>query len=286
MKQLFKRTLLLLGFLPFICMAQAVEKNTLVVVVRYFNNNNNTQHLTFKTKSKIDGKFKNMSGITLNVFINSEKDQSNLIGKVTTNDVGDGLLLIPPSARAEWLKSPNQSFIAISEVTSLFDEARGETSITKAKIKIDTLDGRNISASLIALVDSVWTPIQDVEMLVGIKRLDGNLNVNETPTYTTDSLGNIMAEFKRDSLPGDNKGNLILVASVIDNDVYGNLSTEMEVPWGAPFMYSTNYDHRSLFARRGHAPIWLTLLAYGIVVAVWAVIIFLMFQIRQLKKIS
>jgi hypothetical protein len=48
----------------------------------------------------------------------------------------------------------------------------------------------------------------------------------------------------------------------------------------------TNFDHRSLFARRGHSPIWLELLAYSIVVAVWSVIIFLLVQIKNLKKLG
>jgi hypothetical protein len=46
------------------------------------------------------------------------------------------------------------------------------------------------------------------------------------------------------------------------------------------------FDHRSLFARRGHSPIWLELLAYGIVAVVWAVIIYLLFQIRNIKKLG
>jgi len=73
---------------------------------------------------------------------------------------------------------------------------------------------------------------------------------------------------------------------VIDNDVYGNLSAELAAPWGAKTIYTTNFDHRSLFARRGHSPIWLELLAYGIVAVVWAVIIYLLFQIRNIKKLG
>jgi hypothetical protein len=96
----------------------------------------------------------------------------------------------------------------------------------------------------------------------------------------------ISAEFKRDSLPGDVNGNIVLVASVIDNDTYGNLTAEIQVPWGTKSNYVTNFDHRSLFARRGHSPIWLEVLAYTIVLAVWSVIIYLVFQIRNLKKLQ
>ncbi|MGI9137462.1 MAG: hypothetical protein ACR2IM_00330 [Sediminibacterium sp.] len=286
MKNIYKNIIVILGFLPMTLMAQKAEKGTLVVGVRYFNNNNKTQHLVFKTKSKVDGKFKNIPAIHLSIYITSSTEKENLLGTVTTNDVGDAVLLIPPSAKTEWVKSPNQTFVAISKSTPQFDEAKGELTITKAKLQIDTVEGKIVNARLVAFIDTVWTPIANVEMQIGVKRLDGNLSINETPTFTTDSLGATTAEFKRDSLPGDSKGNLILVASVIDNEVYGNLTAEVTVPWGAKFSHISNFDHRTLFARRGHSPIWLELLAYSIVVAVWGIIIFLILQIAKIKKLG
>jgi hypothetical protein len=125
-----------------------------------------------------------------------------------------------------------------------------------------------------------------IEMVLAVKRLDGNLNISETATYTTDSLGAVTGEFTRENLPGDQKGNLILVANIIDNDVFGNVEAESTVPWGKPLVYTNNFNHRSLFARRGLSPIWLELLAYGIILLVWAVIIFLVFQIRKIIQLG
>ena len=286
MKHIYKNLIIILGFLPIALMAQKPEKGNLVVGVRYFNNNNTTHHLVFKTKSKVDGKFKNIPDIKLAVYITSDADKANLLGTVTTNDVGDAVLLIPPSAKNEWVKSPNHTFVAVSTTTQQFNEARGELAITKAKLQIDTVEGKIVNAKLVALIDTLWTAIADVEMQIGVKRLDGNLSVNETLTFTTDSAGGTTAEFKRDSLPGDTKGNLVLVASVVDNELYGNLTTELTVPWGSKFSHISNFDHRTLFARRGHSPVWLELLAYSIVVAVWGIIIFLVLQIRKIKQLG
>lgn len=285
-KHIYKNLILILGFLPIALMAQKPEKGNLVVGVRYFNNNNTTHHLVFKTKSKVDGKLTNIPYINLAVYITNDADKANLLGNVITNDIGDAVLLIPPSAKNEWIKSPNQTFVAVSIANKQFDEARGDLAITKAKLQIDTVEGKIVSAKLVAFIDTLWTVIADVEMQIGVKRLDGNLSVNETPTFTTDSSGGATAEFKRDSLPGDTKGNLVLVASVIDNEVYGNLTAEMIVPWGSKFSHISNFDHRTLFARRGHSPIWLELLAYSIVVVVWGIIIFLAIQIRKIKQLG
>ena len=272
--------------MPHFLMAQAVEKNTLVLGVKYYNNNNATQHLVVSAKSKIDGKFQKIGNIAVKVFITNDSNKNNFIGAGITSERGEFILFIPPSAKTEWLKSATQNFIAISAANKLYDEARAETTITKAKIKMDTADGKIVNAKLFIKVDSSWQPMAGVEMLLGVKRLDGNLNISETATYTSDSLGAISGEFKRDSLPGDQKGNLILVANIIDNDVYGNVAAEIMVPWGKPLVYTTNYNHRSLFARRGHSPIWLELLAYGIILLVWAVIIYLGFQIRNIIKLG
>ena len=286
MKNVFKLIVLVAALLPQFLMAQAAEKNTLVLGVKYYNDNNAAQHLVVSAKSKIDGKFQKIGNIAVKVFITNDSNKNNFIGAGITSERGEFILFIPPSAKTEWLKSATQNFIAISAANKLYDEARAETTITKAKIQIDTADGKIVNAKLFIKVDSSWQPMAGVEMLLGVKRLDGNLNISETATYTSDSAGAISGEFKRDSLPGDQKGNLVLVANIIDNDVYGNIEAETTVPWGKPLVYTTNYNHRSLFARRGHSPIWLELLAYGIIVLVWAVIIYLGFQIRNIIKLG
>ena len=272
--------------MPHFLMAQAVEKNTLVLGVKYYNDNNAAQHLVVSAKSKIEGKFQKIGNIAVKVFITNDSNKNNFIGAGITSERGEFILFIPPSANTEWLKSATQNFIAISTANKLYDEARVETTITKAKIQIDTADGKIVNAKLFIKVDSSWQPMAGVEMVLAVKRLDGNLNISETATYTSDSVGAISGEFKRDSLPGDQKGNLVLVANIIDNDIYGNIEAETTVPWGKPLVYTTNYNHRSLFARRGHSPIWLELLAYGIIVLVWAVIIYLGFQIRNIIKLG
>jgi len=272
--------------MPHFLMAQAVEKNTLVLGVKYYNDNNAAQHLVVSAKSKIDGKFQKIANIPFKVYITSDADKNNLIGAGITSERGEYILFIPPIAKQEWIKSATQNFVAVSATTKLYDEARGELAITKAKLKIDTIDGKMVHAKLLVLIDSTWKPMVGIEMVLTVKRLGGNLNISETATYTTDTAGAVTGEFKRENLPGDNKGNLVLVANVIDNDIYGNLSAETTVPWGSKLIYSTNYNHRSLFARRGHSPFWLEFLAYGIILAVWVVIIYLVLQIKKIVKLG
>ena len=286
MKNIFKIALLLIGVLPLVLSAQVVEKKTLILGLKYYNDNNLSQHLVIQAKSKVDGKFQKIANIAVKVYINNEQDQNNLIGRGITTELGEILLLIPSAVKKAWDKSPNPTFIATSIANKLYDEASGEVSITKAKLKIDTAEGKIVSAQLLVLTDTIWKPMAGVEMVLAVKRLGGNLNINETATYTTDTAGAVTSEFKRENLPGDSKGNLIIVANVIDHEIYGNLTAETIVPWGTKLIYTTNYNHRSLFARRGHSPFWLTFLAYGIILAVWVVIIYLAIQIKKIIKLG
>jgi hypothetical protein len=264
---------------------KAQDKPDLLLNLSYFNNNDQVQYLLAKVKTKIDGKFQVVPNINLIFYINAEAP-ANLLGKAVSNEKGEAVVFITAAAKDEWMKSAKQSFIVVSEATKQFDIAKTNTDITKSKIIIDTAADRKVTAVLLELKDSVWTPVRGVDLKVAVKRFDGDLNVSETLTYTTDSLGAISADFKRDSLAGDFKGNLILTAKMEDNDLYGNVAVEKTVPWGVPTTYISAYDERTLFARRGHSPFWLELMAYSIVVAVWGVLIYLIIKIRELKKLG
>jgi hypothetical protein len=88
-------------------------------------------------------------------------------------------------------------------------------------------------------------------------------------------------------MPGDEKGNLALVARVVDNDTYGNLTTEKIVPWGVVEKPNlTFFKQRTLWSTRFETPIWLLLLAYSIGGSVWIVIIYLIWQLMIIKKIG
>ena len=232
----FKKLLVcVLSLISSVCISQT-EKNNLILNIGYYNNNNQSQFLVAHAKSKIKGKFLPVEGITVTLYLNAQIP-AKVLGKSVTNAKGEASLLLPPSAKDEWNKSAKQSFIVVSQPTKLYDEATGNFDITKAKIKIDTAVDKIITAKLMELKDTVWTPVKGVDVKIAVIRLGGDLNVSETATYTTDSLGMATAEYKRDSLPGDTKGNLTLIARVEDNELYGNLSSVKIVPWGKSYSY-------------------------------------------------
>ena len=261
------------------------SKPELLLSVSYCNDNNHLQYLIAHTKTKQEKRYKSVQGINLKFYINSESD-ANLMGKATTNENGEAYIQFPPSVRDEWIKSSKPGFIVVSEGTKQFDAGKANFDLTKARLKIDTAEGKKIVATLAEQRDSLWTPVKGVDIRLVVKRLDGDLNVNESPTYTTDSLGTVSADFKIDGIPGDKSGNIVLMAVVDDNDTYGTITAEKRVSWGTPTNFVSEFDKRTLFARRGRSPFWLDFIAYSIIVSVWTVLLYLVLQIRKLKTLG
>jgi hypothetical protein len=184
------------------------------------------------------------------------------------------------------MASPNQHFIALSDSGQGFSAATAEADVTKARLEIDTAAERSVIVKLVEWKKGSWAPVNGVDVRVAVRRLGGDLNISDAPTYSTDSTGSISADFKQDSLPGDGHGNITLVASVDDNDTYGTLSVEKSVPWGVYRPYVSNFDKRSLFARRGRTPLWLNFIAYSIIFLVWGTIFYLLSLLLKIRRMG
>jgi hypothetical protein len=258
---------------------------SLLLSVVYVNSNNQLQYLKATAKTKISGKFTLVPGIVVTGYIKEDSPQ-NLLGKSTTNEKGEAIIYLTPAVKDIWMSSPQQHFIVASDAGMGFSAATGEVDMTKAKLQIDTTEGRSVVVRLLQLVKGNWVAAKEVDVKLAIRRMGGDLNVADAPTYTTDSAGSFSVDFKRDDLPGDEHGNISLVASVDDNDTYGTLSAEKIVPWGVYQPWVSNFDKRSLYARRGRAPIWLDFMAYSIIAVVWGSLIFLLYQLVRIRKLG
>jgi hypothetical protein len=258
------------------------------VNIHHFTINNSFQYLLVEAKTKVDNKWKPLKGQVFQLYLDSNSAQ-NLITKVQTDSSGKAKAIIPADLKSLWDAASTHKFIAVSEGTFKEEETTTESEISKAKILIDTSNtsgARTANVQVMKWENNDWTPAKDVEVKIGIKRSGGDLKIGDEETYTTDSLGQVAGEFKRDSLPGDEKGNLVLIAKVEDNDNYGSLSVEKTVPWGIHINPSNNFGQRTLWAARGKAPIWLMFMAYSIIAAVWGVILYLILQIIKISKLG
>lgn len=260
-----------------------------ILLINYFSINNKVPYLIVKSQYKQGKKFIPAKNVAVKLYINSDTSEAGLLSNIITNEEGEAKVILPPTARELWNGSAQANFIASSIASKEFDEIQTTLDITKSKVSIDTSSDeqtRKITATVTALKDGKWVPAKEVEMKIGVRRLSSLLPVGEEETYTTDSTGTVVAEYKKDSLPGDEKGNIILVAKVEDNDLYGNLATEISVPWGVYVKPENNFAKRTLWATGDKAPVWLLFMAYAIAGGVWGMLIYLVFQLLKIRKIG
>lgn len=265
--------------------SQGAQKGDLSVNLSYFNVNNRIPYVMANVKSKINGRFQPIGGIPLKLYL--DKDSTGtLIGKVVTNEKGVAWANIPPSVKKEWDGSVSHTFLATFEGNNQYETAKADLTVGRAIVTLKVTDDKSITASVFEMKDGSWVPVKGIDLKIAVKRLGGDLPVNETPTFTTDSTGQASADFKRDSIPGDANGDIILVAKMEDNDQFGNVSAEKTVPWGSKFVYNSTFNERTLFATRDKAPIWLQLIAYSIIFTVWGILIYLVFNVLKIRKMG
>jgi hypothetical protein len=294
MKKLKKNKLLLL-FLVFTSMISntVVGQDSIVakeiVKLQYFNRNNSLQYLILESILKKGKQIEPQKSKAFKIFL--DKDQpENLVAKVMTDDNGKAKAIIPPQLKSIWDSAEQHNFLVVAEASGKEGETPSEFTIRKAKISIDTssADGtKNISVTVMKYKNGEWLAAKDVEMKIGIQRLGGILPAGESDSYTTDSTGIATSEFKKDSLPGNEYGDLMLVARVEDNDELGNLIVEKPVPWGVVTKTDNGFfNQRALWSTRFRTPLWLLFMAYTIVIGVWGTIIYLVVQLVKIKKIA
>src|ERR1700722_1323061 len=143
--------------------AQTAGKGSLSIAVSYYVSNNKIPSLGVKVKTKVNGRFQNVGGIGLSLFLN--KDTAlNLIGNVVTNDHGEAYANIPSSLKKQWGTSVKHTFIAAFRGSTKYDSTSGDVTVGKAKLLIDTVSGRSIVATVMEMKDTTWTPVKGVDV--------------------------------------------------------------------------------------------------------------------------
>jgi hypothetical protein len=280
---------LLLGTSVDTIKAQDTEASKPTLSISYFLPANKVPYLEVNTRKKVGRKFEPVKNIRVDIYFN-EAEPNNLLGKVITDSIGKGRIGLPPSFKNNWDSLNEFKFLAQSEPSSGQETLSADITIKKAILIVDTASAegtRMVTAELKEKNGNDWVPVKDIDMKLAVKRMGGNLSVGDKDFYTSDSMGVSSAEFKRDSIPGDQKGIITLVAEVDDNDTYGNLVTEKTVDWGKVISPQKNFfTQRTLWSIRSETPIWLLFTVWSIVIGIWGTIIYLVFQILKIKKLG
>jgi hypothetical protein len=290
MKQINYSTGLIAALCLITFLAQAqdkTEKGTIKIDLAYYQLNNDLPVIKVSAKTKIEKKFTPVDGININLFFGSETSQG-FMGRVKTNSHGVGSLSLPERFKNQLDSSSSFKFIGTLTQDKSFDDQSTELEISKAKIELalDDVDSiHKINAKVLAYHHGEWVAQPEIEVKLVVRRLLSDLKATEEETFTTDKNGEASAEFSL-SIPGDAQGNIIIGAKIEDNDTYGSLVSAKTAKWGLPLAPDNSFAKRTLWATRDKTPIWLLIFPNLIIVSVWGIIFFLIYQLTRIIKLG
>ncbi len=152
-------------------------------------------------------------------------------------------------------------------------------------VKLELTTGEEIKSitATVLSADSTKLPLNEVDVHFYVKREFGLMRIGELSNYTgTD--GKVKVVFP-EKIVGDSEGNVTLVVKIENNFLYNDNETTAIKKWGTPLLsHEDEFSRRALWGARDKSPVWLLLLANGIIAAVWAVIVYVIYNLFRIKK--
>ena len=159
--------------------------------------------------------------------------------------------------------------------------AQDSTSGGSAKISLSFPEKDSVR-QVTANLTNAGTAVKDIDIHFYVKKSFGLLPL-EGDFTTTDENGEASVDFPTD-LPGDVSGNVIVIARVEDDEKLGNVEAMKTVNWGIPVKAESGVAVRSLSSSGDNAPCPLTITVTSLVVIVWGIIFYILYQLILIKK--
>jgi len=189
-----------------------------------------------------------------------------------------------------WKEDTSLSFTYIASLESHPDyrDAERDIEIWKSLFELKTEEIDSVKLARVFVGKPTYTgelePVEDVNVRIYVKRLFGLLPVSEE-FESTDEEGYFDFEFPLD-IPGDETGNLTVVAQVNDHEEFGNLEFQTQVKWGIPVSYDQTVEARELWLSSSNVPNLLVITVSILVLAIITVIIYIISILIQIKRIG
>lgn len=151
-----------------------------------------------------------------------------------------------------------------------------------ARILISWLKEKNqVQAVILGMKDKTIQPVAGAEVKLFAKRYFGNLIIDEA--RNSDAQGAVLFNFPKD-LPGDSAGYVQLVAKLTDEAAFGEATADTTLAIGVPTYRPPLNEPRAMWNVVQKTPIWLLLAYTFTVIAVWALIFYVLMQIRAIYR--
>ncbi len=124
----------------------------------------------------------------------------------------------------------------------------------------------------------VKVPAKDIPINFCVTRMFSNLKVGDA---TTDENGDCTFDFPAD-IVGDSVGNLMILARIDENEIYGNVQAEQASRWGVPTLHKIPIGYRALWTQV--APTWMIVTLVILLLGVWGHYTYAIINISRIRK--
>jgi len=261
--------------------SQESSSNKTNLKLDYFNQSG-SRSLTATLRSKIEGKYKPVAGMTISFDAVSGKGKKNL-GTSKTSEKGKASIDLPEEMFSTGGEKGVYSFEATFDGTTEYVNSSASAAVRNADMALSFVQKDSVKQIVckVAGKDKDGKPVNvnDVKVSFYVPRTFSLLKVGEGTL--ADGLVNV--DFPV-TLPGDSAGYLMVVAKIEDDETYGNVETHGGVSWGKPLI-PEKIVHRGLGDT--NAPLWMVYTLIVLLSVVWfhyLYIIFTIFRIRFIGK--
>ncbi len=216
-------------------------------------------------------------------FYSVEKDGDLKIGESMTDFHGVAVFKIP--SHNSYARNEEQmiSFKAVYAGSDKFEASEGEFGLKPAKLKVsfyeeDSVRYVKVEGSQLNS-DGTESPIGGTDVIISVPKMFSMLKIAEV---SLDDSGTGTTEFPLDII-GDSLGNLTVVASIDEDDIFGAVKGSADNNWGLPkHLISPDRPSRELWTPI--APLWMIITLIIMLLGVWGHYVYAVIQLIMISK--
>lgn len=279
-KQISKSLFFLLLVLPLTVnsFSQEAEKISPYIQLQYFKNNDDQSSLQ-ATLTYSENRMENpLPGMEIHFYTGGTKKE--LLATVLTDEKGIASLPVNNIARLPVNSEGQWQFETEFSGNDTIEASSSELQVKDVQLKmtlseIDSI--KTITLNALASLNGRQVPVAGEVVMIYVPRMFSLLPVAEA---TLDDNGTVSVDFPSD-LPGDNEGNLKIIARFEENPTYGNVEKNIVQKWGIPTSYAVPKTHRALWTKT--PPTWMIITLSILLAGVWGHYLFAIISLILIK---
>ena len=261
--------------------AQKVKKSKVRLKVQYVKIIDGETYIDIVATSKIKRKNIRVSDIEVAVYYRSLDNEKSIIGKTITNTDGEARFILEDMASISHDTLGKYNMLVSFKGNESFKKSSKKISFKDANIKVDLITKDSINYIRAKLTGANNNSIDGEAIQVQVQRLFNPLIIGDE-FHETDENGTIEVAID-DDIPGIDR-NLTIEVVLNDSDEYGTVKAVINAPIGVHVVKETTFDERTMWSSRDKTPIFLLIFPNILIVGIWSIIAFLIFNLYKIFK--